>query len=69
MGLTYERRRRLLWVAAAVLVGVHVMAPDRAIVIGGVVPWDLAFHLGWMVAAGLLIELIARTGWRDVDDA
>ena len=68
MRLTYEQRRRLLGVGAAVLVVVHVMAPDRAGIIGGFVPWDLAFHVAWMVAAGILIELITRLGWRDVDD-
>lgn len=67
MRLAYEQRRRLLWAGAAALVAVHIMAPDRAGVIGGLVPWDLAFHVAWMVAAGILIELIARLGWRDVD--
>lgn len=67
MRLAYTRRRGLLWAGAALLIAVHIVAPDRAGVIGGVLPWDLAFHVAWMVAAGILIELIVRFGWRDVD--
>ncbi len=67
MRLAYSQRRRVAWVAAAVLIAVHVWAPHREGIVGGVLPWDLAFHLGWMLAAGLLIEAISRVAWRDVD--
>lgn len=63
----YQTRRALVWVAAVGLIAVHVWAPDRQGLIAGVLPWDLAFHLAWMAAAGLLIEIIARVAWRDVD--
>ncbi|MGH1343127.1 MAG: hypothetical protein ACRBN8_16335 [Nannocystales bacterium] len=62
-----RRRRGLIWAAAAVLVGVHVWSPSRGGIVAGVLPWDLAFHLGWMLAAGLLVEALTRTAWRDVD--
>jgi len=67
MGGDDGRRRWLIWGLATALVGVHVWAPSRAGIIAGVLPWDLAFHLGWMIAAGLLVETLTRVAWRDVD--
>ncbi len=62
-----KRRRRLIWAAAGALVVVHVASPSRDGIVAGVLPWDLAFHLGWMLAAGLLVETLTRVAWRDVD--
>ncbi len=67
MALVYGQRRGWVWAAAAGLIAVHVWAPHRDGLLGGVLPWDLAFHLGWMLAAGLLIEVMTRVAWRDVD--
>ena len=63
----YPRRRALVWAAAVGLIAVHVWAPDRSGIVASVLPWDLAFHLAWMVAAGVLIEVATRVAWRDVD--
>jgi NO-binding membrane sensor protein with MHYT domain len=60
-------RRRWVWAAAAALMGLHVWAPHRDGLLGGVLPWDLAFHLAWMLAAAGLIEVMTRVAWRDVD--
>jgi len=56
-----------VWAAALALIVVHVWAPDRPGLIASVLPWDLAFHLGWMAAAGVLIEVATRIAWPDVD--
>jgi len=62
-----RRRRGLIWAVAGALVAVHVWSPSRGEIVAGVLPWDLAFHLGWMLAAGLLVETLTRVAWRDVD--
>ena len=63
----YPRRRVLVWAGAVGLIALHIGAPDRPGLVAGWVPWDLAFHLGWMIAAGLLVEIATRVAWRDVD--
>jgi len=67
MRVRYEQRRRLIWVGVAALLALHVWAPHRDGVVAGVLPWDLAFHLAWMAAAALLVELFTRFAWRNVD--
>lgn len=66
----YDRRRLAAWIAAAVLIALHVFPPqgDTSVLIWGFLPWDLAFHIGWMVAAAGLIYATTRFAWRDVDD-
>jgi hypothetical protein len=59
--------RRILSVALVVLVGVHLgpVPGDPARVVAGFLPWDLAWHLGWMLAATLVVFYMTGPPWPD----
>ncbi len=59
--------QRLLSIALVVLVALH-LAPvpgDPAWVVLGVLPWDLAWHLGWMALATLVVIYMTGPPWPD----
>lgn len=59
--------RRILSVALVVLVVVHLspVPGDPARVVAGFLPWDLAWHLGWMLAATLVVFYMTGPPWPD----
>ena len=59
--------RRILSVALVVLVVVHLLPVpgDSAWVVAGFLPWDLAWHLGWILAASLTVLYMTGPPWPD----
>ena len=59
--------RRILSVALVVLVVVHLLPVpgDPARVVAGFLPWDLAWHLGWMLAAAVVVIYMTGPPWPD----
>lgn len=59
--------RRILSVALVVLVVVHLspVPGDPTRVVAGFLPWDLAWHLGWILAAALVVIYMTGPPWPD----
>jgi hypothetical protein len=60
--------RRILAVALLVLVGLHLFPPsagDPHMLIAGFLPWDLAYHLAWILAAALVVIYMTGAPWPD----
>jgi hypothetical protein len=59
--------RRILSLALVVLVVVHLLPVpgDPARVVAGFLPWDLAWHLGWILAASLVVIYMTGPPWPD----
>lgn len=59
--------KRALSAALLVLVVVHLspVPGDPARIIAGFLPWDLAWHLGWMLAATLVVFYMTGPPWPD----
>ena len=59
--------KRILSVALVVLVVVHLVPVpgDPARLVAGFLPWDLAWHLGWMLAATLVVLYMTGPPWPD----
>jgi hypothetical protein len=59
--------RRILSVALVVLVALHLMPvpgdPER--LVAGFLPWDIAWHLGWIAAATLVVLYMTGPPWPD----
>ena len=62
--------RRIFIALVVVLFVVHVFPPRGGPepILFGVLPFDLAVALGWMIAAGLVVVwMTSRSLWRDED--
>lgn len=59
--------RRILSVALLVLVVVHLLPipGDPTWIVARFLPWDLAWHLGWMLAATLVVIYMTGPPWPD----
>jgi hypothetical protein len=59
--------RRILSVALVLLVGLHLVPVpgDPTWVVLGFVPWDLAWHLGWMLLASAVVIYMTGPPWPD----
>lgn len=59
--------RRILSVALVVLVIVHLLPVpgDPGRLVAGFLPWDLAWHLGWMLAATVVVIYMTGPPWPD----
>jgi hypothetical protein len=59
--------RRILSVALVVLVVVHLLPVpgDPARVVAGFLPWDVAWYLGWIAAAALVVLYMTGPPWPD----
>lgn len=59
--------RRILAAALVVLVVVHLVPvpahPARVVL--GFLPWDVAWHLGWMLAATFVVIYMTGPPWPD----
>jgi hypothetical protein len=59
--------RRILSVALVVLVAVHLWPvpgdPTRVVLV--FLPWDVAWHLGWILAATLVVLYMTGPPWPD----
>lgn len=63
--------RICLWLAVAGLLVLHVIPPHRGAepVLLGFLPWDLGYHVLWMVGAALTIIFAAEVVWREPPEA
>lgn len=71
--MTQARRRATFGMAAvvAVLIALHLRPPHGGPepLLGGVLPWDLTWHVLWMVAAMLaVLAMTSRRLWPDDED-
>lgn len=66
VGESHRRHGRVLAVMVALLVLTHVVQwqPGREPMLLGFLPWDLAYHLLWMVAATVVVLYMTEVVWR-----
>ncbi len=59
--------RRILSVALAGLVVLHIVPPggDPQWMLLGFMPWDLAYHLLWMIVAAAVVLYMTGPPWPD----
>lgn len=65
--MTLKQHKRLFWIAAAVLSVLHLDVFNHggsAPLLFGWLPRDLAYHIAWVLVAGVLVLHLTLAIWR-----
>ena len=65
--MSHRAHRNLFWVLVVTLIALHLYDFRGAVpgLLWGVVPWDLAYHLFWMLAALGVVVYLTEIVWQD----